>query len=264
MKQITAKKAHKHRILIGIPMTGLLRSEWHLSYVGLVTPTNWSSAHAARPLDHYSPMKFLVADARNIVTDQAVKNNFEWLFFIDHDVCLPYNTLTTLNKYMIKGDVPIFGGLYFTKSVPAEPLVYRGSGNGFFDKWKLGDKIWVDGMGLGCTVLNVKLLRAIWENSEEYEVEPGVRPRRVFETPSTSFIDPETGAVNTFVGTEDLAFYKRIHEGGYYSKAGFPKIQRKKYPLLLDTNIFCPHVDFNGIMYPSMGEEKDYIRKSKK
>lgn len=242
-------------------MTGVIRSEWHLSYIGMVTPTNWSSAHVARPLDHYSPLEFLVADARNIITDNAIKNNFDWLFFIDHDVCLPHNTLTTWNQYMLKGDVPIFGGLYFTRSVPAEPLVYRGCGNGYFSKWKMGDKIWVDGMGLGCHVLSVKLLKAIWNDSEEYEVEPGVRPRRVFKSPSTSFIDPETGAVNTFTGTEDLDFYKRLKDGGYFAKAGFPKIQRRKYPLLCDTRIFCAHIDINGTRYPSMGEEQEYMRK---
>jgi hypothetical protein len=261
MKQVRAKKRHRNRVLIGIPMTGQLRSEWHLSYVALATPCNWSAAYSVRPLDHTSPMDFLVAEARNIVADQAVRGGFEWLFFIDHDVCLPYNTLQILNKYMKDGNIPIFGGLYFTRSVPSEPLTYRGPGNSFYSKWKMGDKVWLDGMGLGCTVLSVKLLKAVWEDSEEYQIEPGVRPRRIFETPSTSFIDPETGAIRKISGTEDLAFYKRVKEGGYYAKAGYPKIQKRKYPILCDTSLFCTHICMSGIRYPSAGEEKEYMPK---
>ncbi len=33
-----------------------------------------------------------------------------------------------------------------SESVPAEPLIYRGRGNSHFKKWKLGDKVWVDGV----------------------------------------------------------------------------------------------------------------------
>jgi hypothetical protein len=258
MDQLTAKKKQSKRVLIGIPMTGTLRSEWHLAYVSQVTPCNWSQAVSVQPLDHFSPMGFLVADARNIVADMAVKQRFEWLFFIDHDVCLPHNTLIKWNKYMRKGDIPIFGGLYFTRGRPAEPLVYRGFGNSFYDKWKIGQKVWVSGMGLGCTVISVDLLRAVWKDSEEYQPQKGIRVRKVFETPSASFVDPETGGVSTFVGTEDLAFYDRVHTGGYYKKAGFPKIQRKKYPLLCDTSVFCRHIGMDGVKYPSAGEEKDY------
>lgn len=242
-------------------MTGVIRAEWHLSYVSQVTPTNWSAGTATHILDHLSPLEFLVADARNIIADQAIKNDYEWLFFVDHDVCLPPNTLKRWNHYMMEGDIPIFGGLYFTRGVPAEPLTYRGSGNGFFNKWKIGDQVWLTGMGLGCTVLNIKLLKAVWEDSEEYQVQPGIRPRKIFETPSTSFVDPETGAISKFTGTEDLAFYDRVKKGDYLAKAGFSKIQKRKNFLLCDTSVFCAHIDISGQRFPSMGEEKEYMRK---
>ena len=31
-----------------------------------------------------------------------------------------------MNEYMLKNDTPVVFGLYFTKSDPSEPLVYRG------------------------------------------------------------------------------------------------------------------------------------------
>jgi hypothetical protein len=42
---------------------------------------------------------------------------------------------------MHQGDIPMLSGLYFTKSLPAEPLIYRGRGNSYYKKWKFGDKV---------------------------------------------------------------------------------------------------------------------------
>jgi hypothetical protein len=261
MQHPRAKTPQTRRIIVGIPMTGLLRSEWHLSYVAQVIPCNWSQGITTQFLDQYSPLEFLVADARNIIVHQAITQNYDWLFFIDHDVCLPHNTILRFNERISKGGVPIFGGLYFAKGIPSEPLVYRGLGNSFYRDWKIGDEVWVDGMGLGCTMLNTKILKAVYDDSEEYEVQAGLRVRRVFETPSTGFVDPETGSYNNFVGTEDLAFYQRLIDEEYFEKAGWPEIQKKKYPLLIDTQVFCAHISFDGIRYPSMGEEQEFMRK---
>lgn len=256
-----AKINHNKRVLFGIPMTGLIRSEWHMSYVSMVTPCNWSNSRMVKSLRQSSPIGFLVAEARNIIAQEAIRQNYEWLFFIDHDVCLPPHTLIKFNEYLLKGDIPVFGGLYFTKGVPSEPLIYRGLGNSYYNKFKIGDKVWATGMGLGCTFINVKLLKTVYEDSEEYQVEPGLRVRRIFETPCQAFVDPETGFVSTSVGTEDLHFYNRLKEKEYLAKAGWPKIQKRKNFILCDTSIMCKHIDFNGIAYPSMGEELAFIRK---
>ena len=261
MKQIRGKKSPRKRVLIGIPMTGVLRSEWHLSYNGLATPCNWSAGYSVQPLEHFSPIDFLVAEARNIIVDRAIKENYKWVFFIDHDVCLPYNTLQLLNEYMREGAIPIVGGLYFTKGVPSEPLTYRGYGTSFYNKWKIGDKVWLTGMGLGCNLIHVDLFKSIAEDCEEYRVQSGLTVKRIFETPSTAFIDPETGALQRSTGTEDLHFYKRLKAGNHYKKAGFPHIQRKKYPILCDTRIFCTHISMDGIRYPSQGEQLEYMKK---
>jgi len=261
MKQIRGDKPPRKRVLIGIPMTGTLRSEWHLSYTGLAVPCNWSAGYSIQQLEHYSPMDFLVAEARNVIADRAIRENYKWLFFIDHDVCLPYNTLQILNEYMRDSSIPIVGGLYFTRGIPSEPLVYRGLGNSYYDKWKIGDKVWLSGMGLGCNLIHVDLLKSLAEDCEEYKVKKGMMVKKIFETPCEVFIDPETNSFTRSVGTEDLHFYKRLKEGNHYKKAGFPHIQRKKYPILCDTRIFCTHIDMSGIRYPSQGEERIFKHK---
>jgi len=259
-KHPIASRNFNKRVLIGIPMTGLLRAEWHLAYMGMVVPCNWSQSTFAHVFEPYSPLRFLVADARNLVAQKAVLDDFEWLIFIDHDVILPHDTMVKFNERMIKEDTPVYGGLYFTKSLPAEPLVYRGRGNGYFNKWKLGEKVMVDGMGLGCHLISVRLLKALYEDSETYSIQPGITVRRIFETPSRIEIDPVTGGFINGRGTEDLPFYSRIIEGGYFKKSGWKEYEGKKYPYVCDTSLFCQHIDQNGQRFPSAGEEREFKR----
>jgi len=248
------------RIMVGVPMTGLVRSEWMMARYGQVIPCNWGMADCLQFIDQYSPVSYSVADARNLIATQAAEQEFEWLFFVDHDVILPPGCILKWNERMHKADVPIFGGLYFSKGVPSEPLVYRGRGNSYFDKWRLGDEVWVDGLGLGCTMLHGSLLKVMYEESEEYNLF-GKRIKRIFQTPAEMWFDPEKMAWGGAQGTEDLHFYSRIMEIGALKKAGWPKHAKKKYPFLVDTSVFCRHIDFNGIQYPSRGEENQFIKR---
>jgi len=126
----------QQRFAVGIPMTGLIRAEWAFARFGQVIPCNWSQFDVVSWISPYSPVDFLVADARNIIVHDVLQVGAEWLFFIDHDVVLPPDTTLKLNERMINDAVPIMSGLYFTKSRPAEPLVYREIGGGYFADWR--------------------------------------------------------------------------------------------------------------------------------
>ena len=89
-------------------------------------------------------------------------------------------TAPTAYKAMLAGDVPVVSGLYFTRGYPSEPLVYRGRGNGYYGDWRIGDKVWADGVPTGCLLIHCSILRAMWKDSEEYQVS-GQTLRRVFE-----------------------------------------------------------------------------------
>ena len=74
-----------------------------------------------------------------------------------------------------------------------------------------------------------------------------------------------TGAVeltNTAAegGTEDIFFYKRLKNERVYERAGWPEIQKKRYPVLCDTNMFCRHITMDGVQYPAAGEELQYAK----
>ncbi len=249
------------RIMIGIPMTGLLRAEWTLARYGQIIPCNWSHVDSIHWIDQYTPLDFLVADARNIIVHNFIEKGFEWLFQIDHDVVLPQDCFIRINEYMLKKEVPMMSGLYFTKSRPSEPLIYRGRGNSYYNDWKMGDKVWVDGIPSGITLIHRSLLEVLYDNSEEYEVMPGLKVREVYETPAKIWYEPEARSWYATTGTEDLTLCSRIMEEGIFKKAGWDELQEKEFPFLCDTGIFGRHITNDGIQYPAHGEEQQFIRK---
>jgi len=227
------------------------------------SPVNWSKTEYLMWLNQLSPLGFLVSEARNVAIAEFLKHGFEWLIFIDHDVILPPTFLITVNERIIKESIPIWSGLYFTKSVPSEPLVFRELGNGYFSDWKMGDKVWVSGIPLGAAVIHRSIMQACWDEAEEYEMN-GMKFRRVFETPIKMWEDPQTKTWQTSIGTEDLPWCDRLKQNGIYRKAGWPEYQKKTYPILVDTAVYCTHINPDGTQYPSQGEEKFFQKQSKR
>jgi GT2 family glycosyltransferase len=237
------------RLLIGTATTGNIRMEWHAARMGIIIPTNWSCVNMTQYVDELIPYRYQIADAQNIIVKAAVSQKFEWLLLLEHDVCVPPDTFIRLNEYMREKKVPVVSGLYYSKSVPPEPMIYKGRGNSYATGWKFGDKVWVDGVPTGLLLVHMSILKAMWDDSPEYNCK-GEITRRVFETPRDFWYDPATGQYNTLVGTSDLDWCTRIINGKYFEKAGWPEIQKKKYPILCDTGIFARQVDDDGTMYP--------------
>jgi len=86
-----AKNLAQNRIVIGIPMTGILRSEWALARYGQVIPCNWSHTELHGWMNQFSPIGYAVAEARNLVVHKFIEDKAQWLLFIDHDVILVWS-----------------------------------------------------------------------------------------------------------------------------------------------------------------------------
>lgn len=250
---LQAKGLGMKRLMIGVPTTGLIRFEWASARYNQIIPCNWSHSECSPVLPQsINPVGFLVAEARNIIVNDFIKRGAEWLFFIDHDVIIPHDCFVRINEWINDyGDkYPVICGLYFAKASSPEPLIYRGRGNSYFKDWRVGDKVMVDGIHMGCTLIHRSLLEAMWKDAPEYVIPGAGVIRRVFDTPAGVFNDPETGIPHGFSGTEDLAWCNRIIAGNYLKKAGFPKLQREKYPFMCDTGMFCHHITEAGQRYP--------------
>lgn len=253
-----------NRILIAVPTTGLVRVEWMMARYGQLIPTNWSQVELTQWLNTYSPLEYQLPDAENLIAKQVVMGNYEWFLSLEQDNVIPPDAFAKLNEYMIKGDIPIISGLYFTKSQPPEPILYRGRGNGSFRKFKLGDKVWCDGVPFGFTLIHGSIIKTLWDESEEYTV-GNETTRKVFALPNINhgdvgFEDDREG-VSRFAytrGTTDLNFCKRVMRDNIFAKAGWPKFQKMKYPFLVDTSIFVQHIDNSGRQYPLGGIPRQY------
>lgn len=247
-----------NRLLIGTAVTGLVRVEWVGARYGQVIPVNWSQVTLQQFMNSYMPLRYQVADAQNLIIKEAIDKEFEWLLLFEHDVLPPADAMIRLNRYIIDASAPIVSGLYFTRSRPAEPLLFRGRGTGFYDDWKLGDIVWVDGVPTGFLLIHVGILKLIWDESPEYLIrhgQAGTITRQVFETPRRYWTDPESNSFYTTVGTSDLDWCSRVIEGDYIRRAGWEDywdgLEDKRWPLFVDTNIFCRHIDPDGTQYPT-------------
>lgn len=239
-----------NRLLISTPTVGSVRMEWVQGRFGQVIPCNFSMADVQNFMNSNAPIGYQIADAENLAVKMAVEGKYDWFLSWEDDNIPPLNALIKINQYMIRGDVPIVSGLYFTRSEPPEPIMYRGRGTGHYADWKLGDKVWVDGIPLGFTLFNGRILEALWDESPEYVVN-GAVTRRVFNVPSDGHFDKELGGWMNTSGTSDLDLCQRIMDNGIFTKAGFPEYEGKKNPFLVDTSIFLKHIDrASGIQYP--------------
>jgi len=244
------------RICLAVPTTGLVRIEWMMARFGQVIPCNWSNGDIFQYFDQYSPVGWAVAEARNVCVEYFISQGFEWLFFIDHDVCIPPDTFLRINEYMMEAKYPVVCGLYFCKGTHPEPLIFRGRGNGFYNNFRRGEKVWVDGVPMGLTLIHRDIMKYVYDNSPVETINTIRGPvvvRKVFETPRQSWYDPEEGRYAQRTGTEDLFWCDRVINEKVFEKCGNPKwaeFQSKKFPFLCDTNIFGRHIDNSGRTFP--------------
>lgn len=242
-----------NRVLVATPVTGLVRIEWVQARYGQIIPVNWSQVMMNQFMDSYMPLQYEVADAQNIIVKEAIERDFVWLILVEQDNVLPPNAFLMFNEYMREAKVPIVSGLYYTRSIPSEPLIFRGRGLSYYTDWKLGDVVHCDGVPTGVLLIHVGVLKEMWKDSPEYMAK-NVLTRRIFDSPRALWYDPETGYQNSKQGTSDLEWCARVIEGDYLRKAGWgdfvDSLPDKRYQMLLDTRLFVGHIDQSGAVYP--------------
>ena len=108
-----------------------------------------------------------ILNGRKYVREYALKNNYDFLLFVDSDVMLPPDAIALLT--MVKADV--VSGAYLSafnlggKTVIA-PVIYKDLGNGecqlyTYEGVAPNKVIDVGAAGLGCTLISKKALQAI-------------------------------------------------------------------------------------------------------
>lgn len=203
------KYEHNIGILWGIPtLFRPISLQWALAFKALNPPINFNTNFAIIPderIDH----------ARNKICKQALDTNAKYIFFTDDDTVPPAFALRQLIFRMEhQKELGVVGGIYFTKSNPSAPLVFRGNGAGSYWDWKVGEYFEVSGIGMGCTLIRTEILKEI--------------PEPWFKTVDTdSFLDGENKAEQW---TEDLWFCKQV-------------LEKTNWKIYADASIICEHHD---------------------
>jgi len=238
----------RKRVQISVATEGWIRYEWAHARFGQIIPVNW----AATGFDlGYTAMGYSIDDAYNMIARQALIEGVDWVLIIEDDVLLPMDCFVRMAQYMDAADTPVVSGLYYTKATPAEPLIFRGRGNGVFRDWEQGERVWCDGLPMGCLLVHTSILAHMADTSEEYRVPTGEKVKRIFHTPRSIEVDPVTGVYQRQEGTQDLWWCDRLINEGVFAETGWDEIAEREYPLLVDTQIFCRHIDRGtGRQYP--------------
>lgn len=203
------KVTNQTGLLICIPTLGRpISIEWAWAFKSLVPPINFNTNFMqiyGKPVDV----------ARNEALSAALEQGAKYLFFIGDDTVPPAHSLKQL-IFRMEHDplLGVVGGVYFSKSDPPSPLVFKEFGSGSYWDWKVGEYFPVAGLGMDCTLIRTAIAS---EMSKPW-----------FKTvDSDLFLDGKNQADQW---TEDLYFCKKV-------------IEETKYSVYIDAGIQCTHVD---------------------
>jgi len=105
---------------------------------------------------------------RNNIVDEFLfqrKDESEYLFFVDDDVEVPSHAI----EQMLSWDKPFVAGIYYRRSPPCDPLIYRKREDGWYrsllpeQDYETGDLIPIDACGMGCTLIHRSVFQQIIE-----------------------------------------------------------------------------------------------------
>jgi len=101
-----------------------------------------------------------VGQAKEKLVEQALAHNVQWLFFVDDDVLIPPDALMKMIQRWKQDDkYQIQNGVYWSKSEPPQPLIFKGSFEGSYWNWHVGDLIEADAAGAGCTFVSADVFK---------------------------------------------------------------------------------------------------------
>lgn len=162
-----------------------------------------------------------IAEARNEIVEFALSQNANYIYWLDDDVIAPPDSFLKLANH----GKDIINGVYWSKSNPPMPLLFRNHLEGPYYDWHVGDLIEIDAAGMGLTLVKTDVYRKMQKElpgpwySTEYGSFPGVKA-----TP--------------FNNTEDLYFYWKARQMGYQVWA--------------DTSVQALHYDKSNQVFYSM------------
>lgn len=151
-------------------------------------------------------------DALQDMAEEALRLGAEFALFLDDDTQPPPSVILDLMRVLETSDEDVMacGGIYTTKTVPPEPIVYMGPGEGAYWNWKMGDVFPCWAVGNGCLMVRTKIFEKMskpWFKDlftyEQVAEHPDVFPEIVGNGPAIVSISP------------DIFFFTKLAQLGY-------------------------------------------------
>jgi len=174
------------KFALGLPTWGKVTSEWAAAYAQL----QWPLGCNMTPLWIKGEK---IDDARNQIVKEALNIGASHVLFIADDVIPPPNIAIQL----LARNKPIVTGVYWTKTYPPEPYIWRGVQQGPFLKWKVGEFFQIDMAGCDALMVETSVFRNL--------PEPWFHCNWTWEP--DDLVSP--------LSTEDFHFYVKARAAGY-------------------------------------------------
>jgi 2-polyprenyl-3-methyl-5-hydroxy-6-metoxy-1,4-benzoquinol methylase len=137
----------------------------------IVAPLNCSMAY-------YFEFGRLAAEAREVLTHEALKTKPKYLFYWDDDTLLPPLGLYNMHQFLeTHPDVGAVTGVYVTREDACEPVVYKEHGQGAYWGFAAGEASEPEEIfscGAGCLLVRAsvveKMTAPYWADAQEYNV----------------------------------------------------------------------------------------------
>jgi predicted SAM-dependent methyltransferase len=201
-------------VVVGIPSFGMVSTYFAQARQAMGFPLVSSS------IDKYVLNK-PIAEARNEIVEFALSQGANYIYWLDDDVIAPPDSFLRLFRH----GKDIINGVYWSKSNPPMPLLFRGNLQGPYYNWHAGDLIEIDAAGNGLTLVKTDVYRKISKETKG----------PWYSTDYLSFPGIES-AGSPPNNTEDLYFYWKAKKLGYQVWA--------------DTSVQAYHYDkMNKVMY---------------
>jgi len=218
----------KPLVAVYVPTFGRVSIQWANARAELQLPLGGSAAFA------FDASNKNIAEKRNTAVLWAREAGARYLFFLGDDILAPGNTLIKMLRLQTLG-YRVITGLYFSRSIPVQPMIFNDPLQGPDWDWHIGDLKQVQLSGCDCLMVEMKVFDEIeppWF-SLDYKMCEGIKlPPLSPEDKSGVQAGGTRGALT--LTTEDFYFYTKLKETGIAAWC--------------DTSIQCGHQDRESLI----------------
>jgi len=213
------------RVLLGIASAGSPVQPFLDALAALRLPQSVPSLERSIAFGNYIPAQ------RELIAQDAIDGNYDYLLFLDDDMVFPSNTLSLLIETMERdAQTAVVGGLYYSRDSIRPMAVADWDGDdttsAAIPAFSSHSTDAVDGIGFGCALLRVSALRTL---TAPY-------------FPAHIYIDRTARRVR--LCDEDYRYCERIRHAGYVVR--------------LDARVRCSHFDReSGAVAPAQWQPDD-------